>query len=172
MPLTPAQAAVVKADILATPELNAFPNNTDGAFAIAALYNLAASPAWWVWRTSVTKAEYVGSPSAEATAFSWTGTGGFIGRSVGEQAAWSELFNGTNSVNPSLANVRQAFADIFSGNGAAAVSNRTHMAAMSKRTASRIEKLLATGTGSLAVPATMGFVGDVSYQDINEARNS
>jgi hypothetical protein len=68
--------------------------------------------------------------------------------------------------------VRQAFADIMSGSQNSAPAQRTHLTAMAKRAANRIEKLLATGTGSLAVPATMGFVGEVSYQDINEARNS
>ncbi len=170
MTLTPAQKAAIKADIIADATLNAFPNNSDGAFAIAAIYNIAASPDFWVWRTAVTKSELVNSVGPDATTFNWTGNG-FITRSVGEQTAWQELFNGVQSVNPSLANVRQAFSDIFSGTGNAA-SNRTHLLAVARRRASRIEKLLATGTGSTASPAVMGSEGPITHQDIDAARNS
>jgi hypothetical protein len=169
MSLTPAQAATVKADILATPELNAFANNTDGAFAIAALYNLAASPAFYVWKTSLSEQSITSEVSPEATSWNWSA---YIARTQGERDGWNRIFGFNGACNPSLPNVRQAFADIFSGSSNSAPAQRTHITATAKRTANRIEKLLATGTGSLAVPATMGFVGDVSYQDINEARNS
>ena len=39
MALTPQQLATLKADILADPALNAFPNNADGNTAIANAYN-------------------------------------------------------------------------------------------------------------------------------------
>jgi hypothetical protein len=66
--------------------------------------------------------------------------------------------------------VRAAFDDVFSGTGAGAVNNRAHIVAMSRRLASRIEKLLATGTGTTGSPATMGFEGPISYRDIQLAR--
>ena len=53
MPLTPAQATALKADILANADLNIQPNTSDGAFEIARLYNLAAVPAFTVWKTNV-----------------------------------------------------------------------------------------------------------------------
>jgi hypothetical protein len=176
MALTSAQLSTVKADILANADLNVFPNNSDGNFAIAALYNRPASPVFWVWRTQVTKSELVNNTSLDADGvttrtFNWTGTG-FITRSQGERDAFNALFNGTNSVNPSLPQVRQAFLDIFSGATAPAPSNRTHLGNISRRESSRIEKLFATGTGSAASPATMGFEGSVTYQDIEAARNS
>jgi len=59
---------------------------------------------------------------------------------------------------------------VFSGAGGA--TTRANLTAISKRDATRIEKLLATGTGSDAVPAVMAFEGNVSYQDIELARNS
>jgi len=34
------------------------------------------------------------------------------------------------------------------------------------------EKLLSTGTGSQAVPATMGFEGSITPQDVIDAYNS
>lgn len=170
MALTTAQKATVKADILADSTLNAFPNNSDGAFAIAAAYNLPAAVDYWVWRTSVDKKEFTNQTSQDGTNFTWVGNG-FITRSVGEQTAWAELFNSTHQVDASRASVRQAFADIFSGTGNAA-ANRTHMLATARRKATRIEKLLATGTGSTASPGVMGFEGAISYSDVDEARNS
>jgi hypothetical protein len=41
-----------------------------------------------------------------------------------------------------------------------------------KRLASRVEQLFATGTGSDAVPATLGFEGPISVNDVEAARNS
>jgi hypothetical protein len=171
MILTTAQLQALKADIAANSDLNVFPNNSDGNFAIAALYNALAAVDFWVWRTTVTKAEYTQSTSIDGTTFNWTGAG-FITRSVGEQNAWAELFNHTQSVNPSLPNVRQAFADILSGGTAPAPANRTHMLTVSRRKASRVEKVLATGVGSTASPGTMGSEGPIAYQDIEQARNS
>src|SRR5688572_12266391 len=133
MPLTSAQLAVLKADIAADPALNALPNNSDGAFAIAAIYNQPAAPVFRVWKTNV--------PTKDCKiAMVWTE---FIGRSVGERDAWQfMLSNGT--INPADANVRQGIADIFSGLSGAAT--RANLLAISKRDATRIEKLLSTGT--------------------------
>ena len=134
--------------------------------------NATASPDFWVWRTSVSKHELVTQPSVDGTTFTWAGNG-FITRSVGEQTCWSELFNSTLTTNPSLPNVRQAFSDIFSGTGNAA-ANRTHLLAAGRRKATLAEKLLATGTGSTASPATMGSgaEGEVSSQDVVDSLNS
>ena len=46
----PAKAAIIKADILANPDLAAQPMSNAGAAEIARLYNLPSSPAWYVWR--------------------------------------------------------------------------------------------------------------------------
>jgi hypothetical protein len=139
------------------------------------LLNATASPDFWVWRTWVTKDEYVASESVDATTFNWTGEG-FIGRSQGERDAWRELFSssgrGAAGVNPSLPNVRQAFTDIFSGATAPAPANRTHMATVSRRKASRFEQVFATGTGSTGSPATMAAEGPVSVDDVITALRS
>jgi hypothetical protein len=186
MPLTTAQLQTLKADIAANTAtatwqgvptaINALPNNSDANFAIADWYNATAAPDFWVWRSSVTKSELVNTTSTDADGvttrtFNWTGTG-FITRSQGERDAFAALFNGTNSVNASLPQVRQAFADIFSGNTAPAPSNRTHLLNVARRKATRAEKLLAAGTGTAASPATMGFEGTLSYFDVGSARNS
>ena len=169
--LTPTQLAALKADILADQSLSSQPMNSDGAFAIAAVYNQNAAPDFWVWRTYVLKHEIVQQTSRNGTNFIWAGNG-FITRSTGEQTAWHELFNSDLACNPSLLNVRQAFIDIFSGAGNAA-SNRTHLDAVSRRKATRAEKLFSTGTGldTSAVAATMSFEGMLTYQDVEQARS-
>jgi hypothetical protein len=157
--LTPAQMATVKADILATPELNAFPNTADGAFAIAALYNQLASPAFVVWRSNVS------TPDIRA-ALIWSE---YDGLTISKQNAFGFLCsNGT--VNAALTNVRAGISSIFGG--AQQSGNLAAMLAIAKRDATRIETLLASGAGTSGTPATMGFEGVVSYQDVQSARNS
>lgn len=136
----------------------------------AAALNAQASPAFWVWKSSVGQSEITGSISVDGTAFTWVGNG-FITRSAGEQAAWGQIFDAEGNVNPSETNVRQAFSDIFSGTGNA-LANLTHLLAVSRRTSTLAEKLLATGTGSTASPATMGYEGSVSAQDVVDSLNS
>jgi hypothetical protein len=169
MALTTEQKTAVKADIEGDVVLNAFPNNSDGAFAIAAIYNTLASPDTWGWRTYVSKNEITSSAGPEGTTFSFPQ---LIARTAGEQFGWRELFNGTESCNPSLPNVRQGFADVFSGAQAGPTAQRTHLLAVARRKLTRLEKLLASGTGSTGSPATMTFEGQVGYQDIQDARNS
>jgi hypothetical protein len=169
MPLTSAQKAIVKADILAQPDLSAIQQGSDGSFIIADLYNLNASPDFWVWKSKLSRGEVVNDVGPEGTSFAWTGSG-YITRSQGERDAFREIFNHTGTCNPSLVNVRNAFNDIFSGGTAPAPANRAHIAAVSRRKASRLEKLLATGTGSTASPAVLTFEGLVSWQDIDDVR--
>ena len=164
--LSQSELTILKADILADPVLSTYPNNSDGNFAIAAAYNLQAVPDFWVWKSRVTQEESVGVVSVDGTSWSWTA---YISRSQGERDGWREMFADTGAINPSYPNVRQGLADIFSGAGGAA--QRTHLLAVSRRKATRVEKLLATGTGSTASLATMGFEGNLSYQDVQDARN-
>lgn len=164
MILTPQQKQTLKTWILAN-----LP--TSGDQEIADALNATSSPSWYVWRTNVLKSEYTNSVGPEGSTFAWSGAGGFIARSAGEQSAWRELFNGTLSVNPSQSNVRQAFADIFSGSGVSAVANRSHMTAVSRRVATVGEKIFATGTGTTGSPGTMaiGCEGDVTVQNVVDA---
>lgn len=151
MNLNPTQLSTLKAWIIAN-------NNSVFDVSAVSLLNAVASPDFWVWRTSVEKKEITQSVSQDGTSFIWAGNG-FIGRSVGELECWNQLFNSTLTCNPSLANVRQAFADIFSGTGNAA-SNRTHLLTVARRKATVGEQLFATGTGSTGSPATMAVGGE------------
>lgn len=189
MHLTATQRATLKTDILANtsvipaadptrPWVGAFagmqvkdvPNNSDGHVCLAGFYSQLATPDYWVWKTAVSKEELTTATSVDNTTFTWVGNG-FITRSAGEQAAWRELFSASGFVNASLANVRQAFNDIFSGAGNAA-ANRTHLLAVSRRKANIVEQLLKTsGNGTTAVPAVMGAEGDLEPSDVATALN-
>lgn len=172
--LTPTQLSAIKADIAADNTLNVFPNNSDGNSAIAAVYNVAASPSYWVWRTFLSDSDMYELMSPDATSWSWTI---YIQRSQAERDAWRQMVNMKGGINPSLANTRTAIADIFSG--VAGAAQRTHLTSLGRRLASRVEKLLGLATvggsgtrGSTANPDTMGFEGPITYQDIEQARNS
>jgi hypothetical protein len=166
MGLTESQEQLLYTDITVTHQFefaDEVANSDDQAIAHA--YNAPADPTFWVWKTALTKEEVVGPPSEEGTTFTWAGNG-FIGRSVGELTAWQELFSGETLItNPSFANVRQAFQDIFSGTGNAA-NNRTHLGIVMRRAATRAEQLFATGQGTTTAPATMTFEGPLTYLDI------
>lgn len=172
MSLTPSQLTALKNDIDADPSLSGLANTPDNNQAIATVYNAEASPSFYVYRTRVSESEYTDSSGVDVangnatTNWSWTA---FINRSVGEREAWSRMFQ-RGFINPSAANVRQAFTDIFSGAGGAA--QRNHLAVVSLRKATRAEKLFATGAGSFASPAAMTFEGSLTYQDVNQARSA
>jgi hypothetical protein len=157
MVLTFAQRQALRSDILAAadqPTITA--RNAQDWDTVAALYNAIVSPDHWVWRTSVLESEYTRSSGIDTdgvtvTNWSWTT---YIGRSQGERDAWPRLFmGGGTGANPSLANVRQGVADIFSGAGGA--NQRAHLLAISRRKATRLEKLFATGTGTAVSPANL-----------------
>lgn len=161
MALTPAQLATMKADIIATPAFNSQPNNSDGAFAIAAAYNLPASPNFTVWKTNVAIND-VGQK------FNGTELAGLTTANNTRLQTIAQFL--VLGVNPSLTDTRQFFDDIFSGAGG--TTTRANLLALWKRLATRAEKLYATGTGTDPAPATLTFEGSVSYSDVQTARNS
>lgn len=176
--LLTAQYTTIRNAINADGALSPQPLNDTGYQVIADAMNVNASPDFWVWRTSVAQSEYVGAASVDATTWSWSE---YIGRSQGERDAWRQLFasNSSGTVNPTLANVRAAVTDIFSGAGASPTAQRAHFLATSRRKARRWEKLLATGTGSTASPGVLAFAADgVTYaegvlanSEVEQARN-
>lgn len=167
MALTDPQKAAIKADILASPDLNSQPNTPDGADAIAKLYNLPAAPDFWVWRTNVTRSDLYHTTSPDGTTWDWAV---YKNQSQGEQGAWVQMFMG-DQANFALPSLRAGIAVIF-GNTAPQTAQRNHCLSVGRRKATRIEKLLAAGTGSTVSPATMSFEGAITFQDVQDARNS
>lgn len=162
MPLTPAQLAMLKADIAANSDLNSKPNTPDGSAAIADLYNAVAAPVFIVWKKNV-------SIGAVGDAINATELAGLTTLNVTRLQAIGQY--APSGINPSLADRRQAFDDIFSGAGGA--TTRASLLALWKRNATRGEKLFATGTGSDASPATSAFATDnfpITLGDVQAAR--
>lgn len=163
--LTPEQKTTLKAHIDASGDLNTFPNNSDGNFAIAALLNLAASPAFYAWKSSVEVTEIM------QNGFDWTRVDNLT---VGKARIF-EWMMATSMLHPNQANVR---AGVLAAFGVSAdLATRQAIFGHCQRTASRIEKLLATGTGTSSTdqgvgPATMGFEGPIDFNDVEAARNS
>ena len=157
--LTQPQLVTLKAHIDGDPALAAQPNNSDGNTAIAAAMNLAASPAFTVWKTNVPTVR-VGE------AFNAGELAGLT--SLNHTRLQTLAIYLTAGVNPSLASIRSFFDDIFSGAGG--TNTRASLLVLWKRLATRSEKLFATGTGSDAVPATMAVEGALTYRDVEAAR--
>jgi hypothetical protein len=159
MPLTNGQLATLKAAIVADGTLNAKPNNADGNTEIAAAFNLTAAPAFTVWKTKVAITE-VGD---NIVATELAGLSTLNATRLQTIAVFSP-----EGVNPSLADRRSFFSDVFSGAGG--VLTTAKLLALWKRLAKRGEKLYATGTGTDASPATLTFEGLLTFQDVEEAR--
>jgi hypothetical protein len=107
------------------------------------------------------------STSPDATTWSWTT---YKAQSVTEQNAWVQMFMG-DQADFSKANLRAGVAAIFTGS-AQANAQQAHVLAMGRRLAKRVEKALASGTGSTASPAVMSFEGTIGFQDVEAARAS
>ena len=158
--LTEAQAILVKAEIDADPVLSAFPLTSDGAFAIKEALNLQDVPDFTVWKPLVSIAD-VGSTFDAAE---------LANRTTGDNTKLSTFANWLDEVTPSRPDHREFFDDIFSASGGE--NTRAALLSLWKRLALRVERVLATGTGSDASPATMDREGTISYQDVIQARAS
>lgn len=158
--LTEAQKTALAADVAKDPAFAELPRNSDGAYAVAAAYNLPASPEFIVWRTSVSQDEIM------QNGFDWVRVDNL---SVGKARIWEWLFNNqSRSMNPSKINVRAGIDETWKG-GAADLAVRAAVYAHCKRKATRAEKLFSTGTGTDASPATMTQDGALSYNEVQAA---
>ena len=156
--MTPAQTAAVKAYILSVPALAALTSGPGTDYnTIALTLSADASPAFTVWRTSVTRDEIQNDD-----AFNWTVVDNL---STGSKyRSWEWMFQ-NGPVNPSKANIRAGVDATWVGN-AQLLAVRAAVYPHLKRLASQVEKLFATGTGSDAVPATMVYEGGISLGEV------
>lgn len=159
--LTSQQKATLKAFILADPTLSQFPPGSDGAYAIAAIINLPASPDFIVWKTDVSVDDIM------RNGMNWTRVDNL---SVGKARIWDWMTR-LGTLNASKVNIRSGIDATWTGT-AADDAVRAMVYTHCKRKASVIEKILATGVGSDASPATMEWEGTISYQAVDEARTS
>jgi len=161
MSLTTEQQTTLRAAIIADPVLDAFPDNSDGAYAIAGLLNAEFAPAFTVWKTLVSLSD-IGDAIDGDELESLT---------TAESSRMQVIANySSGGINPSLLDRRILFDGIFSGAGGNVT--RPRLAILWRRRATYGEQLFAAGAGSDAEPATLDVEGNISYRDVLAARNS
>ena len=158
--LTTAQLTTLKAAIDADQVLSAYPNNSDGAYDMAQFLNQPTSPAFIVWKTNTTIQETTKAFNGSE----WAGMTSANHTRLQTVRQWLE-----DSYDASRADIRAMFNDVWSGAGGA--NTRTALLAVWKRTATKAEKIFATGTGSDASPANLTVEGLLNYADIQAARS-
>jgi hypothetical protein len=159
--LSPAQVASLRTLVDADQTAHALAVAGDDIGLAAWLNTTDAS--YFVWRTSVTKADVITD-----AAFDWTRVDNLT---VGKARIWTELFsvNG-GAIDPSRANVRAGIDAAWVGT-AADLAVRASVYGVCKRNASRAEKAVATGTGTSAVPATLVYEGQITYAEASQIRS-
>lgn len=154
--MTPEQLQTLKAAILADPVLSAYPQSIDGAYDMATYLRGMASPVFTVWNSAMTPeisraAVVVGATQLDSL-------------TAGKRDALLYIVSGT--LDCTKAAVRQALDDLTGSQNVL----KAAIVAAEKRPALRIEKILSTGTGSEASPATTAWDGSLGYSDILDAR--
>ena len=155
MQLTPAQSTTLKNAIAAETDAGFVAARTAGnENAMAAFYNAAASPTFIVWKPRVTVTE----TGVVFNGTEWAGMSSLNHTRLQTMAQYLPIYN------PALPDIRAMFNDIWSGAGG--TLTRPAMLALWKRSALRIEKLFATGTGTDALPGVVVFEGEATPQQI------
>ena len=91
--------------------------------------------------------------------------------SVGKARIWEWLFdNATRSIDARKDNVRAGIAECWKGT-AADIAVRDAVLGHCKRTATRAEKMFATGTGTDASPGTLAWEGQIDTTDVGRSLN-
>ena len=156
MALTTAQQATLKAAILAETDPTLVALRTSGATGqMAEWYNQPASPAYTVWKTSVTNEEIL------RNGMDWTRVDN-LGTGPARIWEWMMQFG---TFNPSKPNIRAGIEAVWKGT-AADLAVRAAVFVHCKRFATRAEKLFATGLGTDASPSLLVYEGSLSDYDI------
>ncbi len=157
--MTNAELIILKANILASPDLDALKGTSDGRFEIARLYNLPASPTWVICRREILQ-----------NGFDWTRLDNL---SVGKARVWTDIFV-DGVINPAKANVRAGIEAVWVGTQAD-LAVRDVIYGHCRTSATRVQKLFSTGTGTAISPATPSDSGSsdlaVSLFDVEPALN-
>lgn len=157
MSLTTEQKATLKAYIESVPELMAQPHNGDGAYFVAQALQQEATPAFIVWKTSVDMDEIMRNGMDWARVDNLT---------VGKARIW-DWIGRLGSFNASKVNIRAGIDAAWIGT-AADLAVRAMIYTHCKRKANILEKLMATGTGTDADPATMTVEGALNYSEVQD----
>lgn len=153
------QLIMLKTDIDSIPEFVDIHNNSNNAEIIADYYNKLTDD-YYVWKTKLTIDEI-------EVAVNWSEM--LTSSTQKELIVWQTILM-KGYINPSLPNVRLAIASIFSG--PSFNQTRQNLLNISVRLATRAEKLLSLGNGTIESPSTMTIEGDLKADsDIIKARS-
>jgi hypothetical protein len=156
--LTQQHLQAIKADIALDPVLSTLPHNSDSAFAVAEAYNLTAAPEFVVWKTAVDPDDIM------RNGMDWTRVDNL---SVGKARIWDWMTK-LGAFDASKVNIRAGIDATWVGTSAD-LAVRAMVYTHCKRPATLAEKILATGTGTTEVPATMGYEGNLGIYDVKNA---
>lgn len=159
--LTDPQLAALKADLIANAA--SFPPGWYADEIARLWYNQPASPAFYCWTSLITMSEVLDRMDDN----DWSQ---FDNLTAGQYNIWTELRE-AGGIKAYKSSNRKAVTECWKGTAAKALV-ATHILDMCKRTATRAEKLFATGTGTVASPATSAFsdVFQLTYQDVEAAQ--
>ena len=122
------------------------------------LYNrLNSQSSFIVWKTRLNEQDIYNS-----SGFNFTLVDGLT---AGKRDEWINFIFKNGSCDPSKANIRAGFTDVWSGT-AAKVAVNDAILELSKRAATVAESVLATGTGTTNSPGLLTFEGNISFQDL------
>ena len=149
--LTEAQRTTLVADILANQD-TADKYAIGDLSSLAELYNADAAPAFTVWRSVLT------SEAARTAITAGDGLAQLDNLTAGKRDSLFWTFDG--NTYPANADQRAAIVNLCGTQN----TLKAAILAAQKRSATRAEKVLATGTGSDANPGTLTFEGSLSWQ--------
>lgn len=158
---TTAQLQAIKAYIDADPALAGQPNTNVGNSVIAETLNAPSS--FVVWRSSVTTDE-VGN------AVNYVAVEAMTDANRGRITTFYTM--NPASFSPARSDIRSYWENTFSGAlGGQGQATRDALEALWRRDATLLEKILATGTGTTVSPATLGYEGTITPDEIEQARS-
>ena len=185
MALTAPQQATLKAYVEADHVLSLKTPSAQSASEIKVALAVEVTPAWYVYRTNMPKQEvqnavlYANMTPAQAIPANNTNEALqiWIAKNLlaqGKQLNLQNLLLGNDNINFALPNIRAGFQDALTflptkNDGTTQQAGWPALQLLISRSANTLEKLLATGTGSQASPATMGYEGTVNENDIGTA---
>lgn len=152
--MTPQQLTALKTAAIADPEASGYISVADDQ-ALADWFN-ADQPTFYVWRSTL-------SPDKSRTAIV-KGVTQLDALTVGKRDSLLWLIS--ENVNPSEAAVRAAVEDLCGAQN----TLKGALQAEFKRTATRVETILASGTGTFAAPAKLTYEGFISAADASTVR--
>lgn len=180
--MTPAQLLIIKNYIAADSYLNGQGWDGDALGVIRDALNAPASPLFYVWRTTTPAAD-IGNAivwSALTPVDAPDGTATYTNRALlcqAKQINVQTLIQGRDSVASNKSNIRAGLQDALTNipagaSGASIGAGWASVKSAMTRTATVLEQLLSTGTGTAVTPADLGYEGSIDNNTVDTARRS